>query len=147
MARKLAKAKLKVGNTVYTVPFNPSSFTNTIAVDYAETMGAGANYPLLQFAGGRTPEIQVQFYLNARTEGHDIQKFINTLKETIPYENNKSPFNTPPKEVIFAYGWFVKKCKVVQIDYNFTMFDRNLKPIEAVVNVTLKVIPSGTVKI
>ena len=137
---KLSKCKIKVGKQTIEAPFNPSSFRKSVGVEYAETAGATANYPIMQYSGGTTPEIPVEFYLNARTEGHDLRGFINLLQDTLPWERTKPPFNTPPQPIIFAYGWFVKKCRLTNLDIEYTMFDKNLEPIEAKVSMTLKVL-------
>lgn len=136
---KLSKCKLKIGKYLIEAPFNPTSFRKSVSVEYAETAGATSNYPIMQYSGGVTPVIEVEFYLNARSEGHDLKGVIAVLQDALPWERSKLPVNAPPHPIIFAYGWFVKKCRLVNLDIDYTMFDKNLEPIEARVKMSLKI--------
>ncbi|MBO8161158.1 MAG: hypothetical protein H0Z24_05930 [Thermosipho sp. (in: Bacteria)] len=138
--KKISKAKLIINGKIMSFPFNPEKFRKAVGIEYSEIKSAGTNYPINQFSGGKTAEITFDIYLNAR-EGHDVKGFIAFLNDGLPYERYTPPFNVPPPDVIFAYGWFVKRCKIKEFTTDYTMFDRDLNPLEAKINLTLIIVP------
>src|SRR5690554_1812836 len=122
--------------------YNPEEFSDDIQVAYREIKSPGISYPNYQYIGGEPRQIEFTLFLdNMENTGG-----LNKVRETISFLNtflpphNKGARYAPPPELIFGFGWFVKPCILVGMPTRYTMFDRNLQPLRAEVDVILKII-------
>lgn len=136
---KKTKGKIGTVDDMRELPFNPSTFEKLMSIDWNSLSGAGSNYPYLVFNKGNVYEIPLELYLNA-TEGHNVENFINFINSFVPAEKRTGELGVPPKDLIFAFGKFVKRVKVSDLKILYLAFDsETLAPIEAKISLTLKI--------
>jgi hypothetical protein len=122
--------------------YNPEQFNDDIGVEYREIKSPGISYPIYQYVGGETRSIEFTLFLdNMENQGgtNKIRETINYLNTFLPPANMAVRYYPPP-EVIFGFGWFVKRCILVAMPTRYTMFDRKLQPLRAEVDVRLNII-------
>lgn len=134
--------------------YNPETFTDNIGVEYREIRSPGITYPLYQYVGGEPRTIEFTLFLDAREKSvdpfgssTDLVKNANKVRETINFLNTFLPggggvddqFVAPP-EMIFGFGWFVKRCILVGMPTRYTMFDSNLQPLRAEVDLKFNIV-------
>ena len=120
--------------------YNPSSFSDSISVNYNEVQTCGMSYPVPVYGGGALRTINFDIYLNDKVEPGITRSFISHLHNFIPPASKKGYQFKAPKNIIFSFGWFVKECKLQNMEINYTSYTPDLKPIEATVNITLIII-------
>ena len=138
---KVSKAQIGIRNgKTMEFPFNPEQFREISGADYVPTGGAGSSYLFPQFTRGRMSELVIEdIYLNARTEGHDIKGFIKHLHTLLP-PKDRSQFVHAPDTIIAYGGDYIRICKLVDMEVDYTMFNNKLEPIEAKINLNLLIV-------
>lgn len=122
--------------------YNPEEFTDDIQVEYRDIKSPGISYPIYQYIGGEPRRVEFTLFLdNMENRGgtNKVRETINYLNSFLPVANKGARY-TPPPELIFAFGWFVKTCILEAMPTRYTMFDRNLQPMRAEVDIVLKIV-------
>lgn len=121
--------------------FNPEMFNDKLGVEYASLDSPGMSYPMFQYLGGKAREVSFELFLDAYEDKTrmKVRKPIAFLHSFLPANNSGKKFSPPPT-LTFAWGWFVKKCILTDLDINYTMFDAQLNPIRATVQISLLVL-------
>jgi hypothetical protein len=138
LAPRHAITKGKLGGMSFM--YNPTAFTDSHGVNWNELQSVGMSYPVPVYGGGRQRQLTFSIYLSDKVEPGITKRFIGNLHSYIP------PANTPlyqfrsPRTIQFAFGWFVKDCKLADMQIEYTKFSPSLEPIEATVMVILNVI-------
>lgn len=120
--------------------YNPTNFTDNIAVTYNTVKTCGMSYPAFVYGGGEPRSITFTIYLNDQVEPGVTKSFISHLHSFIPPARKKGYQFVSPKPIIFSFGWFVKECHLQNMDINYLAFSPQLQPTEAEVTVTLLII-------
>ena len=117
-------------NKRFTFQFNPTSVPYGRNVNYATISSAGMSYPLTQYVGGNVREFSFElfYYDNAGGKASGkIKKARKFLESLLPPEKNKKGFKKPPV-FEFAYGYFVRKLVLVQLDIEDEWIDSDGEP-------------------
>lgn len=133
---KVTKAKLGGKSFLY----NPSSFHDSISVTYNDLKTAGISYPIMVYGGGERRQITFEIYLNDKVEEGITKSFISHLHSFLPPARKKGYQFVSPKQIQFAFGWFVKDCYLTNMEIDYLAFSPSLQPIEASVQITLAII-------
>lgn len=119
--------------------FNPSAFHDSLPVQYNQIASAGISYPLLSYGGGQQRQVSFSLYLTDQVQPGITKEFIAHLHSYLPPSGKGYQFKAPPT-IQFAFGWFVKDCKLAGMEIDYTAFSPDLQPIEATVQLTLLII-------
>lgn len=113
---------------------NPTTFTESITVNYNTIVGIGGAYPLIEFSSGSANSIPLEIYLKGTHQ--EVKDWVKWLKAFAPKKSKKTNF-APPPMLKFALGDFSANCVMVSLSTKYTDFDSKLRPIEAVVSINL----------
>lgn len=115
-------------NKRMTFQFNPKSVPYSRGANYSTIDSPGMSYPLTQYVGGqvRTFSFEVFYYDNPFSG--KINKARKFLEGLLPPEKNTSKFTKPPV-FEFAYGYFVRKCVLTNLDVNDEWLNEDGQPI------------------
>ena len=127
-----SRAKTKcyfINNNTYEhleVQFNPESMPYSRSANFTERESPGMAYPLVQFTGGNVREVplELMFYDPTGKKIKKARKFFNAL---MPPERNTKKFTKPPT-FTFAYGYFVKKYVLTELEINDAITNGNGVP-------------------
>lgn len=119
--------------------YNPEMFEDNIEVTYRAISSPGMSWPIYQYIGGEPRYVEFTLFLDHynRTGENQVRKTINFLHSFLPYRKDR--FHAPP-ELLFSFGWFVKRCILSSLKVRYTMFDSNLQPIRAEVDIRLEIL-------
>lgn len=126
--------------------YNPSTFSHDLGgADYATLTSPGISYPLFSYVGGKAKNIKFTLYLNARmmdigdsAGSAIIQSWISFLEEYLP-QKSRGRFKPPP-DIEFAFGTFVKRCKLLEAPVEQLAFTPSLEPIEVSIEISLLIL-------
>lgn len=119
--------------------YNPEQFTDNLAVEYKVIKSPGVSYPMYSYVGGDVRSVEFTLFVDGWENPKIVRDKIGWLHRLLPPANSNMQFKSPPI-CIFAFGWFVKKGILVSMPIRYTMFDRNLQPIRAEIDVTINII-------
>jgi hypothetical protein len=121
--------------------YNPPEFNDKLGVEYAQLDSPGMSAPMFQYIGGKARSVTFELFLDAYEDPERmmVRTPIAFLHSFVPPADAGKSFSPPPT-LIFAWGWFVKRCILNDLDINYTMFDSQLNPIRATVGVTLTIL-------
>ena len=117
--------------------FNPSTVNTKRTVGYAVLSSPGCSYPKFQYLDGGQKTISFELFLHG-TKG-EVQSYITFLEGLLPKEDSSAKFKKPP-EVLFAFGNFIDKCILLDIDIGYEAYrvkDKELVPTQAKVKLNL----------
>jgi hypothetical protein len=125
--------------TLMPFQFNPEEFEYGYGTDYAVVKPPGSPHPLYQFVGGNERTINLTLLLDGR-ERRD-----KTIKQWEDFMGNFHPVNYgtgfhPTPEAVFAMGPFVKRVIIIDINWRYLMFDKNLNPTRAELSISMETI-------
>ena len=111
-----------------TFQFNPESIPYSRGANYSSIESPGMSYPLTQYVSGQAREFSFDvFYYDNPYSGriNTARKFLEGL---LPPEKNKSDFKKPPS-FTFAYGYFVRKYVLLNLDVHDEWMNEDGQPI------------------
>lgn len=124
---------------IWQFQFNPENLEYSRGATYVANKGPGQAYPIVQFVSGNLREFTVELYLCDRhiePSGY-IKNAINFIGAFLPPEQNVEEWKRPP-QMLFFYGYFVRKCVLSDLNINITEMDRDGTPTEAKFTLTLQ---------
>lgn len=141
----LVKALLRNLDTQKTIScmFNPTDYSFSKSVSWAQAADRGANTPVLEFTGGEAAVLTLKLFFDTSDTGEDVRsKYTNALWDLAMVNKAKIDPATGkgrPPNCSFEWGnsWSFEAV-VTQISTNFTMFLEDGTPTRATVDVTLK---------
>ena len=111
-----------------TFQFNPESIPYSRGANYTSIESPGMSYPLTQYTGGQAREFSFDVFYYDRPFSGRINTARKFLEGLLPPEKNKSSFKKPPS-FTFAYGYFVRKYVLLNLDVHDEMMDEDGQPI------------------
>ena len=111
-----------------TFQFNPESIPYSRGANYTSIESPGMSYPLTQYVGGQAREFSFEVFYYDRPYSGRIDTARKFLEGLLPPEKNKSSFKKPPT-FTFAYGYFVKKYVLLNLEVNDEWMDEDGQPI------------------
>lgn len=135
-SEKITKGKLGGKTFLY----NPPEITEDSTVTYNEVKTSGMSYPALVYGGGEVKTISFTIYLNDQKKQGATKDFIKHLDSYLPKERKSGYQFKAPKSLKFAFGWYVKTCRLQSMSKRIIAFSPKLTPIEAEIDVVLAVI-------
>lgn len=110
--------------------FNPETVPYSRGVNFTTIESPGMSYPLTQYVGGAVRDFSFEVFYYDRPYTGKINTARKFLLALLPPEKNVSykKFKKPPT-FTFAYGYFVRKLVLTNLDINDEMLDRNGKPV------------------
>ena len=115
-------------NKRMTFQFNPTSVPYSRSANYATIDSPGMSYPLTQYVGGNVREFSFEVFYYDNPFSGKINKARKFLEGLLPPEKNKKTFTKPPT-FTFAYGYFVKKLVLEQLDVNDEWLNADGQPV------------------
>ena len=115
-------------NKKLTFQFNPESVPYSRGANYSSIESPGMSYPLTQYVGGQVREFSFEVFYYDNPHSGKINKARKFLEKLLPPERNKSSFTKPPS-FTFAYGYFVRKLVLVNLDVNDEWLDSDGQPL------------------
>lgn len=136
--KPLSKAKLGE----LTFQFNPETITYTCGAEFSQARGVGMHEPLYSYTGGKSTSISFEIYLNdmGRRGNVDTNTFCSTLIKYSKYGKETPTPNGEYSTLKFVFGSSVFNCIISDLSIQYLAFDRNLKPIEAKIQITLTLV-------
>lgn len=141
----LVKATLRNVDTGASVSclFNPTDYTFSKTVTWAQTAERGANVPALEFTGGEPATVTLKLFFDTSDTGADVRaQYTNALWDLAMVNtaqlDPKTNKGRPPR-CIFEWGsaWSFEAV-VTSISTNFTMFKEDGTPTRCTVDLALK---------
>lgn len=108
--------------------FNPTTLPYSRGVSYASIESPGMSYPLTQYTGGGAREFSFEVFYYDKPYTGKINTARSFLENLMPPEYNTADFDKPPSFTL-AYGYFVKKFVLIQLDVNDEMLDESGQPL------------------
>lgn len=108
--------------------YNPTTMPYSRGVSYASIESPGMSYPLTQYAGGGAREFSFELFYYDRPYTGAINSARQFLEKLMPPEYNTNDFDKPPSFTL-AYGYFVKRCVLMQLDVEDEMLDEEGQPL------------------
>ena len=108
--------------------FNPTSIPYSRGVSYTSIESPGMSYPLTQYTGGGAREFTFELFYYDRPYTGKINAARQFLEGLLPPEFNTSDFDKPPSFTL-AYGYFVKKLVLQQLDVEDEMLNEDGQPL------------------
>lgn len=106
--------------------FNPESMPYSRSANFTEISSPGMAYPLVQFTGGNVRDVPLKlFYYDP--SGKIIKAARKFFNDLLPPEKNTKKFRKPPS-FTFAYGYFVKKYVLTELEVDDTMLNSDGVP-------------------
>ena len=115
-------------NKKLTFQFNPQSVPYSRSANYTTIDSPGMSYPLTQYVGGNVREFSFEVFYYDNPFSGKINKARKFLEGLLPPEENKKTFTKPPT-FTFAYGYFVKKLVLEQLDVNDEWLNADGQPV------------------
>lgn len=115
-------------NKKLTFQFNPQSVPYSRSANYTTIDSPGMSYPLTQYVGGNVREFSFEVFYYDNPFSGKINKARKFLEGLLPPEKNKKKFKKPPT-FTFAYGYFVRKLVLEQLDVNDEWLNSDGQPI------------------
>ena len=112
---------------------NPSSFSDSIGINFNEIGGGGVNKKY-QYSGRENRDIDLEIYIRS-TSVSEINNFKNFLENFIPPTDNRF---IPPPVMIFCIGSYIKRCIMTNLRREWTEFNEELEVNEIFLRLTLK---------
>ena len=110
--------------------YNPSDFTDGQIFNYNILSSPCSNYPKFHYVGSGERTFSISLFIRGtKGEPQNYLDFFENLRA-------KGRFDMP-KLVIFAFGNYVKKCIITEIDRQFTDFNEDLSPREVTISLSL----------
>jgi len=125
------------------VEFNPSDYTVSQDINYAQAAVPGLCQPLLQFVNGNTPALEMELFLDTyeavqingktiATAGSDVR---NLTQQVTNLMNIDSDTHAPPV-LVFTWASLSFTCVLARVTQKFVMFLGDGTPIRARLQVT-----------
>lgn len=115
-------------NKKLTFQFNPQTVPYSRSANYTTIDSPGMSYPLTQYVGGNVREFSFEVFYYDNPFSGKINKARKFLEGLLPPEKNKKKFTKPPT-FTFAYGYFVKKLVLEQLDVNDEWLNADGQPV------------------
>lgn len=141
----LVKATLRNLDTDASVSclFNPTDYTFSKSVNWAQSSDRGANVPTLEFTGGEPAVLGLKLFFDTNDTGDDVRSTYTNALWDLAMVNTaeidpKTNKGRPPR-CMFEWGsaWSFEAV-VTSINTNFTMFLEDGTPTRATVDLSLK---------
>jgi len=126
-----------------TCMFNPTDYSFSKTVSWAQAQDRGANVPKLEFTGGEPATLTLKLFFDTNDTGEDVRtKYTNDLWDLAMVNKDKLNAKTEkgrPPTCTFEWGaaWSFDAV-VTSISTNFTMFLEDGTPTRATVDLSLK---------
>ena len=141
----LVKALLRNLDTDATIPcmFNPTEYSFSKTVNWAQNADRGANVPDLEFTGGEAASLTLKLFFDTTDTGDDVRStYTNAIWDLAMVNKDKLDAQTKkgrPPNCTFEWGnaWSFQAV-VTSLSTSFTLFREDGTPTRATVDVTLK---------
>ena len=124
-------------NSKLTFQFNPSNIPYSRGATYSTIESPGMSYPLTQYVGGQVREFSFDLFYYDKPYSGKINTARKFLEGLLPPEYNSNSFSKPPTFTL-AYGYFVKKYVLTNLDVNDAWLDDNGQPIMTTFTLTVR---------
>lgn len=134
------KGYLELDGVIGEFMYNPEQFDYNYSTDYAVIKAPGSPHPVYQFVGGNERTITTTLLIDGREKGTILQ-WTSLLGRSYPANRSKDKNKfLPPPIAYFALGTFAKRVLIKDVTWRFTMWDKNLVPIRAEVDLVMETV-------
>ncbi len=117
--------------------FNPENFSYSRGVTYTDSISPGMSYPETQFSHGNAREFEVELFMYDPYCIGIIKEYINFLGAFLTIERNLPDYRRPP-ELLFYYGYFIRRCVMTNLDISHEWLDEQGTPLMTRFKLTLR---------
>jgi hypothetical protein len=140
-----------VSGTKIPVLFNPTDYTVSQEINYAQAAIPGLSQPLLQFMNGNVPTLDMELFLDTNeavivsgrtiaTAGSDVRTLVQQITNLMTID---STTHAPPV-LVFTWSSLSFTCVLAKAAQKFVMFLSDGTPVRARVQVSFKGYTSAT---
>lgn len=126
------KAYIKVVDTgeIKELQYNPDNFSDDQSFHYTAIYSPCGKYPMFTYTDTGELGFSLKvFVYGVNGEPQSFINFFDSLKAQGRFDM--------PKQIIFAYGNYVKKCVITKMKRDFKQFNEDLTPKEVVFDLTV----------
>ena len=128
-------------NAKHIFQFNPESMPYSRGANFTTIESPGMSYPLTQYVGGQVREFSFEVFYYDKPYSGKINTARKFLEGLLPPEKNTSSFKKPPTFTL-AYGYFVKKYVLTNLEVNDEWMNSNGQPIMTRFTLTVRQVGS-----
>lgn len=110
--------------------YNPPELSYGRSASYVGISSPGSQYPNTVFVKGNAREFPIELFLYDNPHSGEILSYMNFIGAFLPPENNTKGYVKPP-DMTFCYGYFIRKCVLIDLDIRIEEWDANLQPTQA----------------
>lgn len=112
--------------------FNPENFEYDRAVNYVDYIAPQMAYPHTMFSGGVAREFELELFMQDRLiePCGIIKDYMCFIGQFLTPEENVIDWQKPP-EMLFAYGYFIRKCVLTHFNIANEMMDESGTPVQS----------------
>jgi contractile injection system tube protein len=136
-----------------TVMFNPSDYTLTRDINYAQAAVPGLSAPIIQFVNGNVPTLEMELFLDTyetnisggRTLNHggdDVRKLVSQVTGLMDI----NPETHAPPILLFTWASLTFTCVLAKASQKFVMFLPDGTPVRARIQVTFHGFSNGDIE-
>ena len=123
--------------------YNPEGFEYGYSAEYAVIKAPGSPHPVYQFVGGNERTLTTTLLIDCRETGYEkFKQYTDFFGQWHPVNSGVNTFNPSPP-ALFGMGWFIKKVIIKELNWRFLLFDKDLNPIRAELDLTMETIMEG----
>ncbi len=139
--------------TAIPVMFNPSDYTLTRDINYAQAAVPGLSAPILQFVNGNIPTLEMELFLDTYEKnvsggrtlnqaGDDVRKLVTQVTGLMDI----NPETHAPPVLLFTWASLSFTCVLAKAAQKFVMFLSDGTPVRARVQVTFHGFSNGDIE-
>lgn len=119
--------------------FNPEDLHYDRGVEYADFVAPQMAYPSTMFVAGKTREFDVELFMYDRQiePCGIIKDYMSFFGQFLTPEENVPDWHRPP-QMLFAYGYFIRKCVLTNFDIKIDEMDESGTPTMSHFTLTLR---------
>jgi hypothetical protein len=124
--------------------YNPPQFSDNLNMKIQDIASPGISYPVVEVLGAETETIKFDLYLNGRGlfQGDDkgadyVEDWIKFLQGYMPPQKQTKIQFFKQKTIEYAFGPYVKTCRLKSMPIDRTGFTRDARTLEATIHISL----------
>lgn len=117
--------------------FNPEQFSYSRGVTYTDSISPGMAYPETQFSHGNTREFDIELFMYDPYCTGLIKQYMLFLGAFLTPETNVPEYTRPP-EMLFYYGYFIRRCVLTNLNIIHEWLDEQGTPLMSRYQLTLR---------
>lgn len=136
-ALKKGYLKNRITHEILNFKFNPSTVQRSRGVNYKNIAGGGSPHPFYEYTGGG--EETLTFSLHIFEDKTSYSEYTKFFEGVMPPRDTRAKWEVPPT-VYISFGKIVERAILTNYSETHEHFDTELNTIQAVFDLTFKVV-------